>query len=282
MHSPAPHSDDLDSDEPTLGQVIAERRNERELEASGRHASRFMHVDDDSDDDVSSERSGDESASQSPYKRTDSRPDQSTKPDNSKQPKRASQKSRPREIPSNRPVPIGRDACLGITTAASGSDGGRSVRRFDPRFEEHCGDLRELHVERNYAFLAEQREERRKELEDVVRRRDKKRKKKGVNRDAEPRPLDDVDGELDRMRQDDLRRQAVLRKRNVMKQVIDEQKEAVRQGKKPVFLSRRELRQRELRDHFDQLKKQKGGVSKFIAKRRRKLASKERKTMHSE
>ena len=288
-------SDDEFWDEPSLGELVAERRGERELKAFGRHSVRDADSSDGEDDE--SNDTGDDSSSEefegekipqlSPLQpghgKEKDREDKKTV-----KPKRATSKSRPREMPSNRPVPVGRDACLGISSSRGGTGGGsaRSVRRFDPRFEEHCGELREMHVERNYSFLADQREERRSELEEMARRRDKQRKKKGKkkggNNDNDHKyEADDVDKELDRMRQDDLRRESVLRKRNVLKQVIDEQKEAVRQGKKPVFLNRRELRERELREQFDQLKKRKGGVSKFIAKRRRKLTSKERKRMHA-
>lgn len=177
---------------------------------------------------------------------------------------KSTKKLRPRELPSNRPVPVGRNACLGAIV----ENRQRTVRNFDPRFEDHCGDLRELHVERNYSFIADERERRRKELEDIVERNGSKERSKVVQ----------AERELDRIRQNDLRRNALLRRREILKQVVDEEKEAVRKGKQPFFAKRRELRRLELRSQYDELKR-KGGVKKFIVKRRRKLAGKDKKLM---
>lgn len=177
---------------------------------------------------------------------------------------KSANKLRPRELPSNRPVPVGRDACLGDSV----DDRRRTVRHFDPRFEDHCGELRDMHVERNYSFLADERERRREKLKEIVEHDGAKNKDEVV----------EAERELDRIRQNDLRRKTLLRRREILKKVKEDQKEAVRRGKKPFFTKRRELRRLELRSQFDELKR-KGGVKTFIEKRRRRLAGKDKKLM---
>lgn len=174
-------------------------------------------------------------------------------------------KSAPRELPSNRPVPVGRDACLGNWGGTENSQK-RTVRRFDPRFEEHCGSLRDLHVERNYSFIRDEALARKERLESVV------------ETNEDDRTVEKAQHELTRISQNEIRRNRVLQKRHVLKGVIDQQKDAVRKGKQPFFLKKRELRRLELRAQFEELK-QRGGVKKFIEKKRRKLAGKDKKLM---
>lgn len=170
-------------------------------------------------------------------------------------------KSRPREISSKRPVPVGRDRCLGID---DGLGRERSVRKaFDPRFEDHCGDLREEHVERNYSFVNGLREKRKSELEQTL-------KKDNTNEDAAR--------ELRGMEEENNRKKVVLRRRQILQKVRQEEKEAVKRGKKPYFLKEKDLRKLEVEAKFKELK-QSGGVNKYIEKRRRKLASKDRKLL---
>lgn len=172
-----------------------------------------------------------------------------------------SKKSKPREISSRRPVPIGRERCLGID---DGRGRDRSVRNaFDPRFEEHCGDLREDHVERNYAFVSGLREKRKNELERTV-------KKDNSNEEAAY--------ELRRMEEENNRRKVIVRRRELLQKVRHEEKEAVKRGKKPYFLKEKDIRKLELEAKFKELK-QIGGVKKYIEKRRRRLASKDRKLL---
>lgn len=169
-------------------------------------------------------------------------------------------KSRPREISSRVRVPVGRERCLGIDGDAGQ---GRSVRRFDPRFEEHCGDLREEHVERNYEFVRAFRESERKQLKHAVTKN----------------PADlHASVQLENMQQDDLRRKSILRRREILQNLRSEEKEAVKKGKKPFFWKEKDLRGLEVKAKYEELKK-KGGVKKYIEKRRKRLASKDRKLL---
>lgn len=169
-------------------------------------------------------------------------------------------KSRPREISSKYPVPLGRDRCLGID---NNSANGRSVKRFDPRFEDHCGDLREEHVERNYLFINGLREKRKRELQGALKKASSK---------------EDAQYELDRMEQEDKRRDVLQRRKEILQKVRTEEKEAVKKGKNPYFLKEKDVRKLELKAKFEQLKKG-GGIKKYIEKRRRKLAGKDKKLL---
>lgn len=172
-----------------------------------------------------------------------------------------SKKNHPREISSRRPVPVGREQCLGITTA---DDSSRSVKYgFDPRFEEHCGELREDHVERNYAFVNGLREKRRSVLHGKA--------EKG-------KADEDEIAELRRMDNEDERRKRLLRRRKVLKEFRAQEKEAVKQGKQPYFLKEKDVRKLEMEEKFKELKEI-GGVKKYIMKRRKRLASKDRKLL---
>lgn len=195
--------------------------------------------------------------------------------------KASTRRDAPREISSSRPVRVGRDACVGNGQVSAPA---RSVRRFDPRFEDHCGDLRTIHVERNYTFLDTVRERRRAELEAVVSRRSAtstkggKRRRKGSQTTADPKTVDRAAKELERMQQADLRRKAVLTRRQVEKDYKEREKERVRRGKKPYFLKERDMRRLELRKKYDDLKKE-GGVKKFIDKKRRRIIGKQKKLL---
>lgn len=134
---------------------------------------------------------------------------------------------------------------------------------FDPRFEEHCGELREEHVERNYAFVTGLRQKRRQMLEDKV------RKKKGD---------EEVERELRAMEEEEHRRKGILRRRKILADFRREEKEAVKRGKKPYFLKEKDIRKLEMKEKFKELKEV-GGVKKYIEKRRRRLAAKDRKLL---
>ena len=56
------------------------------------------------------------------------------------------------------------------------------------------------------------------------------------------------------------------------------EKEAVSKGKKPFFLKKRVLREAELKDRFDSLKK-KGRVNKYMEKKRKRNAQRDRANM---
>lgn len=170
--------------------------------------------------------------------------------------KRNSKKG-PREISSRRAVPLGRDRCLGI--------GASFKKAVDPRFEEHCGKLHDEHIERNFAFVDGLREKEVAELQNAVRKK----------------PFDeDARAQLHSAEAQQARRKAELRKKSIVAEVRRKEKAAVKEGKTPYFMKKSELRELELEAKFNELK-QKGGIKKYIEKRRKRAASKARKHLPS-
>lgn len=171
-------------------------------------------------------------------------------------------KGRPREISSRRPVPVGRDRCLGI----GDSSRARSVRHgFDPRFEEHCGELREDHIERNFAFVNGLREKERVALAAAAR--------------SNPADEETV-AKLQQMDFEAKQKKSAAIRKEIVQKYKREEKEAVKMGKKPFFLKASKLRELEMEAKFKELKGT-GGLKKYIEKRRKRLTSKDRKLLPS-
>lgn len=171
----------------------------------------------------------------------------------SKRVKSKRRKQAPREVSSKRPVPMGRDDCMEQCPTTR--------RGFDPRFEEHCGELREEHVDRNYAFVDGM----------LARERAELARGAGGGGNGDETALARVDGMI-------ARRDADRRRRQVGASARAEERQAVRDGKQPFFLKKSVLRERELEAKFGELKKA-GRVKKFIQNRRRRAAAKERKKL---
>jgi ribosomal RNA-processing protein 36 len=170
-----------------------------------------------------------------------------------------SRKDCPRELSFRRPVPVGRTRCLGI------SEGSREghVQPFDPRFESHCGSVNEEHVDRNFSFV------------DSIRDKERAEAKKLLEAD----PSNDVlRTNVRSMEADESRRRALTRRKTIRSELMAEEKEKVKLGKKPFFVKESAIRERELESKFVGLKAA-GGVKKFIEKRRKRLASKDRKLL---
>jgi ribosomal RNA-processing protein 36 len=172
---------------------------------------------------------------------------------------RRSRKDAPREVSSRRPVPCGRARCLGIEAATGGGGGGG--RRFDPRFEEHCGELDEVGFGRRFGFLDALREKEREEMRRAVARGDGGPDACELLRKAEA---------------EEARRREAARREAIRVELKAEEREKVRNGKKPWFFKESDVRERELRLKFGDLKKV-GGVQKYIEKRRKRSAAKDRK-----
>jgi ribosomal RNA-processing protein 36 len=170
-----------------------------------------------------------------------------------------SRKDCPRELSFRRPVPVGRMRCLGIF------DGGREghVQPYDPRFESHCGSVNEEHIDRNFSFLDRIREKERAEAKMLL--------------EADPSNAV-LRTKVRSMEADESRRRALLRRKAIRSELVAEEKEKVKLGKKPYFVKESAVRERELESKFVGLKAA-GGVKKFIEKRRKRLASKDRKLL---
>lgn len=168
-------------------------------------------------------------------------------------------KSAPREVSSRRAVPQGRDRCLGL----SSTSGNHTRKAFDPRFSDHCGDVREEHVKRNFAFVDGLRAKETAALAATVRRNPSDVSAAAALRAAQAA---------------EKRREADARRASIADEARAKEKEAVKKGKRPYFLKKSDLRERELRRKFADLK-QKGGLKKYIEKRRKRITSRDRKRL---
>jgi ribosomal RNA-processing protein 36 len=172
-------------------------------------------------------------------------------------------KDRPREVSSKKPVPVGRARCLGIVPQASGAGTGGVGKAFDPRFEEHCGPLHEDMLKTHYGFINDMRAKERDEVRDQLR-------KEPTN--------DTLRSQLRSMEAEEARRRAEERRDEIRRELKKEEREKVKLGKKPFFVKESAVRERELEQKFNDLKAT-GGVQKFIEKRRKRHASKDRRLL---
>lgn len=139
----------------------------------------------------------------------------------------------------------------------------REVR--DPRFESLAGHMDESKVRAAYSFLDDYREDEMKELRAAI-----KTTKDEDAKEKLKRALSSMES----------RKKADLRKRKD-EEVLDrhrkEEKELVKQGKKPFYLKTAERKKRVLLDQFGNLKGKQ--LDRVIERRRKKVEGKEKKNM---
>ncbi|KAH8803269.1 hypothetical protein F5884DRAFT_502626 [Xylogone sp. PMI_703] len=139
----------------------------------------------------------------------------------------------------------------------------RDIR--DPRFESTSGPLDMNKIKKAYSFLDDYREDEIKQLKETI----KKTKD---------------EGEKERLKKELLsmesKKRADLQKRKaqeILDQHKKEEKERVKQGKKPFFLKKSEQKKRLLLEQYGELKGKQ--LDHVIERRRKKVASKEKKRM---
>lgn len=165
---------------------------------------------------------------------------------------RRARKDAPREVSSRRPVPCGRARCLGEEE--------RTKRGVDPRFAEHCLEEDEGAAGVRYGFVGDMLEKEVRELRRVV-------QNGGEGRE-----------ELARMEREVERRKVEERRGREKAEARKAEKAKVADGKMPWFDKAGEVREREAFGKYEELKKT-GGVQKFIEKRRKRSAAKDRKLL---
>jgi ribosomal RNA-processing protein 36 len=135
----------------------------------------------------------------------------------------------------------------------------------DPRFEPLSGALDEKKIQNAYSFLDDYREDEMKELKSAI-----KKTKDDSEKEKLKRALLSMES----------RKKAQERKRKEA-EILDrhrkEEKELVKQGKKPFYLKKTEQRKRLLVDRFSGLKGKQ--LDRVLERRRKKVEGKEKKKM---
>ena len=174
-------------------------------------------------------------------------------------PKRSS-KHAPQEMTSKRAVSRKREA---VAVA--------KVHARDPRFAplgesaNGLSKMDELKAEKAYAFLNEYRDDEMRQLRAAI-----KKTKDPTQKEKLQRALMSMES---RKKDRDRRERAQA----VMDEHRKQEKELVKQGKKPFYLKKSEQKKRVLMDKFASMKK--GQVDRAIERRRKKVAGKEKKEL---
>ena len=135
----------------------------------------------------------------------------------------------------------------------------------DPRFEPTTGIVDQSKVRKAYSFLDDYREDEMKELKDAV-----KMAKDEESKEKLKKALMSMES----------RKKAQIRKdkeQEILEKHRKEEKEAVRQGKKPFYLKKAEQKKRLLLDQYGDLKGKQ--LDRVIERRRKKVERKEKKRM---
>ncbi|CAG0903126.1 unnamed protein product [Cyprideis torosa] len=167
-------------------------------------------------------------------------------------PKRAN-KNRPREVSARRPP--GPREVVAVSSKA---------KHRDPRFDPLCGDYKPELWKKSYSFIEDMRKE---ELETV-----KNQMKDETDEEKRERMKDLVKRMQNQANAREVEEAREERKKKAKQEAI----EALKQGRKPFFKSDAHLRKEELEEKYKKLKSS-GELKKFLEKKKKRLASSERK-----
>jgi len=158
----------------------------------------------------------------------------------------------------------------------------RKVR--DPRFDDLSGKLDEHVFEKRFGFIDEMRKKEIEDLDAALKRNKKhkfktakQRKRTGVrmlNEEEEHEAM----AQLTKLRQARSQTQRLKNDREISSELRRKEKELIAQGKRPHHATRGEKRKLLLERQFEQLEAT-GKLDKYMEKRRKKIASKERKLL---
>eukprot|EP00252_Welwitschia_mirabilis_P024854 TRINITY_DN7547_c0_g1_i1.p1 TRINITY_DN7547_c0_g1~~TRINITY_DN7547_c0_g1_i1.p1 ORF type:complete len:280 (-),score=67.20 TRINITY_DN7547_c0_g1_i1:305-1144(-) len=165
-------------------------------------------------------------------------------------------KNRPMEISSKKPV-----GCFREVIQAP-----KMVVR-DPRFESLCGEYDQSRFRKRYGFLFD---------EELPKEREKLQKLLKSSKDAQAvreieKHISWIDSQLQKA-------QEIKKQSQKLSEHKKQEKEAIKQGKRPFYLKKSELRKKELAEKYGLLKAS-GKLESFLAKKRRKNASKDHRYM---
>ncbi len=168
----------------------------------------------------------------------------------------------------NRPVEVPMMRCAAPRLATL--DPGRSTKRKivrDPRFDDLSGNLNLRGWQENYAFLKE------------MRKKEKELLKKELMEEQDPEQKCRMKSIIQRMENQERERAKKEKEREVKRQERQDQREALRQGRKPKFLSNKERKLLVKAAHFEELKKG-NKLEKYLERKEKRLKAKEMKRKH--
>mmetsp|Transcript_21240 Transcript_21240/g.41656 ORF Transcript_21240/g.41656 Transcript_21240/m.41656 type:complete len:629 (+) Transcript_21240:771-2657(+) len=157
--------------------------------------------------------------------------------------------------------------------------------RRDPRFMNMGGDKLDSNVfEGRYGFLEEMRDKEIDELNNALRSdRALKSKSKSARKHSNHRAMSEDErhaamAKLTKMQQERSRSERDRSRRDIKRDLKKQELDKVAKGKKAFFTKEADLRKLELQKRYQDLQS-KGKLDKFLEKRRKKLASKDRKIL---
>jgi ribosomal RNA-processing protein 36 len=135
----------------------------------------------------------------------------------------------------------------------------------DPRFEPTTGPVDESKFRKAYSFLDDYRDDEIKELKNAI--------KAGRDEDSKER-LKKALLSMESKKKAQIRKE---KEQEILDKHRKEEKEAVKQGKKPFYLKKAEQKKRVLLDQYGELKGKQ--LDRVIERRRKKVEGKEKKRM---
>ena len=168
-------------------------------------------------------------------------------------------KHAPKELPSNKPV--GRHKRVEFFKPGEDPDKGVFVKKRkgrDPRFEKHAGKFNQDMFDKAYAFINEYREEELAELQTALAQKGSEQLVALVAKKKQ---------ELERVKMQ-------KRTQKVKRSLYAQEREKVKQGKKPFYFNKKLIRMRAMQEKMQELKES-GGLRKYLKKKRKREQSRE-------
>lgn len=134
---------------------------------------------------------------------------------------------------------------------------------FDPRFQDQCGEVDQIQFVKNYSFLQKNRETEIEQVKDQLR---KTRNPEQIQKLKKKKQSLEDQFKTFESKQKDVEERF---------QWHNEERKRILEGKKPYWLSKSSMKEKQEQKKFQELKDS-GRLNKYLIKRRKKLARKER------
>ncbi|XP_071161576.1 ribosomal RNA processing protein 36 homolog [Mytilus edulis] len=164
-------------------------------------------------------------------------------------------KNRPMEMSSKRPVRLSKE-----------SDPAKKKMTRDPRFDDLSGEYNESYFKSNYSFLYD------------IKSREKEKIKKTMKKEKDPEKKVELKMLYNRMDQQEQSEKQKDKRKTLEKEWKKKEQSQVKEGKKPFFLKKTDLRKLELAEKYKELQKS-GKLENYLSKKRKKTAQKEKKKL---